>query len=179
MGIDVAFIIVMAIAVIKGFSKGFVVALFSFFAYIIGLAAALKLSVVVAHHFGSSASASGKWIPVLSFALVFIIVVFIVNICGRIIKKVVSLAMLGWIDRLAGILLYVMIYLLIFSVILFFAEKTMLIKPETIAASRVHGFVAPWAPVIIDNLGKILPVFRDLFAQLQIFFGDLGHKLAT
>ena len=80
MGIDVAFIIVMAIAVIKGFSKGFVVALFSFLAYIIGLAAALKLSVVVAHHFGSSWNASGKWIPVLSFALVFIIVVFVVNI---------------------------------------------------------------------------------------------------
>lgn len=178
MGIDIAFIIVMAIAVIKGFSKGFVVAMFSFFAYIIGLAAALKLSVVVAHHFESSSSASGKWIPVLSFALVFIIVIFVVNICGRIIRKAVSLAMLGWIDRLAGILLYVMVYLLIFSVILFFAEKTMLVKPETIASSSVHGFVAPWAPVIIDNLGKIIPVFRDLFTQLQVFFGSLSHKLA-
>lgn len=179
MGIDISFFIIMIIAVIKGFSKGFVVALFSFFAYIIGLAAALKLSVVVAHHFESSSSMPGKWIAVLSFALVFIIVVFIVNICGRILKKAVSLAMFGWIDRIAGIALYIMIYLLIFSVILFFAEKIMLIKPQTVAASKVHGFVAPWAPVIIDNLGKIIPVFRDLFTQLQVFFGSLSHKLAA
>lgn len=178
MVIDVAFFITIAIAVFKGFSKGFVVALFSFFAYIIGLAAALKLSVVVAHHFESS-SMPGKWIVVLSFALVFIIVVFLVNIFGRILKKAVSLAMLGWIDRLAGIVLYILIYVLIFSVILFFAEKTMLIKPETVAASKVHGFVAPWAPIVIDNLGKIVPVFHNLFKQLQLFFGTLSNKLAT
>lgn len=178
MVIDVAFFITMAIAVFKGFSKGFVVALFSFFAYIIGVAAALKLSVVVAYHFESSSSTPAKWIPVLSFALVFIIVVFLVNICGRILKKAASLAMLGSIDRLAGIALYIMIYLLVFSVILFFAEKTMLIKPQTIAASKVHGFVSPWAPVVIDNLGKIIPVFHNLFKQLEIFFGRLSNKLA-
>lgn len=178
MGIDIAFMIVMAIAIVKGFFRGFVVALFSFFAYIIGLAAALKLSVVVAHHFESSSSISSKWIPVLSFALVFIAVVFLVNIFGRILKKTTQLAMLGWIDRLAGIVLYMLIYALIFSVILFFAEKTMMIKPETIAASKVHGFVAPWAPVVIDHIGKIVPVFHDLFTQLETFFGTLGNKLA-
>lgn len=179
MVIDVAFLITMVIAVFKGLSKGFVVALFSFFAYIIGLAAALKLSVVVAHHFRSSSSISEKWIPVLSFVLVFLVVVFLINICARILKKAMSLAMLGWIDRLAGVALYIMIYLLIFSVILFFAEKTMLIKAETIATSKVHGFVAPWAPILIDHLGKIIPVFSNLFKQLEIFFGTLSNKLAA
>lgn len=179
MTIDFAFFIVIALAVFKGFTKGFVVALFSFFAYVIGLAAALKLSIVAAHYFESSSTLPAKWIIVLSFSIVFIAVVFLVNILGRILKKAVSLAMLGWIDRLAGIVLYILIYLLIFSVILFFLEKTMLLQPETIAASKVHGFVAPWAPVVIDNLGKIVPVFHDLFTQLQAFFGRLSDKLAS
>jgi hypothetical protein len=43
----------------------------------------------------------------------------------------------------------------------------------------VQGFVAPWAPILIDHLGKIVPVFSNLFKQLEIFFGTLSNKLAT
>jgi membrane protein required for colicin V production len=177
--IDVAFLIVMIIAVFKGFSKGLVVGIFSFIAFIIGLAAALKLSAVVAHHFDSSAGMAAKWLPVLSFAFVFIVVVLLVNIGARIIRKTISIAMLGWLDKFGGILFYICIYTIIFSVILFFAEKTFLIKPETMAASSVHDFVAPWGPKVINNLGKIIPVFKDLFTQLESFFETLGHKISA
>lgn len=177
--IDVAFFIVMVIAVFKGFTKGFVVGIFSFIAFIIGLAAALKLSAVVAHHLQDSSGVTTKWLPVLSFALVFIVVVLIVNLGARIIKKTIRLAMLGWLDKIAGIILYVIIYTIIFSVILFFAEKTALIKPETIKVSSVYDFVAPWGPAVINRLGKIIPVFKDLFVQLQSFFQNLGDKLAS
>jgi membrane protein required for colicin V production len=176
--IDVAFFIVMVIAVFKGFTKGFVVGIFSFIAFIIGLAAALKLSVIVAHHLQTSSGIAGKWLPVISFALVFIVVVLLVNIGARILKKVISLVMLGWIDKLGGILLYIGIYTIIFSVFLFFGEKTFLIKPGTIEASSVYDYVAPWGPKVMNNLGKIIPVFKDLFLQLQSFFETLGHQVS-
>ncbi|HSV10169.1 MAG TPA: CvpA family protein [Hanamia sp.] len=177
--IDVAFFIVMIVAVFKGFTKGFIVGIFSFIAFIIGLAAALKLSVIVANHLQSSAAISAKWLPVISFAVVFIVVVFLVHIGARILKKAFSLVMLGWIDKVGGILLYTCIYTIIFSVILFFAEKTFLIKPETVATSSVHNYVAPWGPKVLNNLGKIIPVFKDLFSQLQSFFETLGHKIES
>ncbi len=177
--IDIAFLLVMIIAVFKGFSKGFVVGIFSFIAFIIGLAAALKLSAVVAQHLQTASGVSGKWMPFLAFSLVFIVVVLLVNIGAKIIRKTISMAMLGGLDRLAGILLYIIIYTIIFSVLLFFAEKMALLKPETIEASKVYGFVAPWGPAVINNLGKIIPVFKDLFMELQAFFQSLGNKLAT
>src|SRR5665647_206597 len=101
--IDVAFFIVMIIAVFKGFSKGFVVGIFSLVAFIIGLAAALKLSAMVAQHLQTASGITGRWMPLVAFSLVFIVVVLLVNLGARIIKKTVSLAMLGWLDRLAGI----------------------------------------------------------------------------
>ena len=179
MVIDVAFFIMTVIAIFKGFTKGFVVGIFSFIAFIIGLAAALKLSVFVAHQLQGSSGITTKWLPLLSFALVFIVVVLIVNIGPRIIKKTIHLAMLGWIDRLAGIILYIIIYTITFSVILFFAEKMALIKPETIKLSSVYNFVAPWGPAVINHLGKIIPIFKDLFIELQSFFQQLGDKLAS
>ncbi len=169
----------MIIAIFKGFSKGLILGIFSLLAFIIGLAAALKLSVIVAHYLENSSGSSAKWLPVLSFMLVFIIVVLLVNLAARIIKKTISLAMLGWVDRIGGIILYIIIYTIIFSIILFFAEKTFLVKPEVVAASSVHDYVSPWGPKVINNLGKIIPVFKDLFTQLQSFFENIGHKFAV
>lgn len=174
--IDVAFFIIMILAVFNGYSKGVVVGIFSFLAFVIGLAAALKLSTVVAHHLETPGGISSKWLPVISFVLVFIVVAFLVNIGARIIKKTVSLAMLGWLDRIGGIIFYIIIYTIIFSVILFFAEKTFLIKKKTIAGSFVYDYVTPWGPKVMDNLGKMIPIFKDLFSQLQTFFEKLGHN---
>ena len=168
----------MIIAVFKGFSKGFVVGVFSLIAFVIGVAAALKLSALVAQHLQSSSGITARWMPLLAFSLVFLVVVLLVNLGARLIKKTISLAMLGWLDRLAGIFLYLIIYTIIFSVLLFFLEKMALLKPETIRESKTYGFVAPWGPAIINNLGKIIPVFKDLFTQLQSFFQNLGSKLS-
>lgn len=175
MVIDISFLIIMLIAVYKGFSHGLVVAVFSLLAFIIGLAAALKLSVVVSHYLDSSSQAGAKWLTVLSFILVFIAVSLLVNLGARIIRKTVSIAMLGSLDKIGGIIFYMIIYTIIFSVFLFFAEKTGLVSPASIAASRVYDYVSPWGPKVMDNTGKIIPVFRDLFSQLQKFFENIGH----
>ncbi len=177
--IDVAFLIIMLFAFFSGIRKGLIIGIFSFLAFIIGLAAALKLSAVVAKLLANSTGETAKWVPVLSFVLVFVAVALIVHLGARIIKRTISLAMLGWVDKIGGVLFYIVIYTIVFSVVLFFAEKTMLIKPETIATSSVHPYVAPWGPGVINNLGKIIPIFKDLFIQLQAFFENIGHKFAA
>lgn len=176
--IDIAFIIVMIIAIFKGIRKGLVLGIFSLLAFIIGLAAALKLSVVVAAYLKDNAGSFTKWLPVISFMIVFIAVVLLVGLMGRAIKKTMQFAMLGWLDSLGGIVLYVAIYAIIFSIFLFFADKLFLIQPVTIHDSKVYPYVAPWGPKVIDNLGRIIPIFKDMFTQLQDFFGTLANKSA-
>ena len=167
----------MSLAVFKGFSKGFVVGIFSFLAFIIGIAAALKLSSLVAGYLQNSTGVSGKWLVFLSFILVFLAVVLVVNLGARLIKGAIGLALLGWLDKIGGIFLYILIYTLIFSILLFFAEKTSLLNPITLEDSRVYKWVAPWGPRVMDNLGKIIPLFKGMFNDLQAFFESAGSKL--
>ncbi|MEP7251169.1 MAG: CvpA family protein [Ginsengibacter sp.] len=174
--IDVAFIIVMIIAIFKGFSKGFIVGIFSLLAFIIGLAAALKFSAVVAVYLEGKGMHASKWLPLLSFFLVFIVVILLVGLGAKLVKKTVQLAMLGWLDGLLGIFLYIIIYIIIFSTVLFFADKMRLINPHTIEDSYTYKYVSPWGPMVINNLGKIIPVFKDLFLQLEDFFDSLSKK---
>lgn len=177
MFIDIAFAILMILAVVKGLGKGFVVAVFSLLAFFIGLAAALKLSAIVAIRLQESTNISGKWLPVISFLLVFIIVVLLVRLGARWIDKAVQFVWLGWLNRLLGVILYVILYTTIFSIFVFYAVQLNLIRQDTIDASRTYGYIQPWGPYVINSMGKIIPWFKDLFVQLENFFGSFSNKI--
>ena len=87
------------------------------------------------------------------------------------------MALLGWVNRLGGIVFYAALYIIIFSVFLFYADKIHLLKPETIQSSQSYNFVQPWGPVVIDSFGKLIPIFKDMFSDLEAFFGNIGNKI--
>src|SRR5438309_7623343 len=109
--IDTVALVLLLMAVFKGLRKGLIIAVFSFVAFIVGLAAALKLSSVVAGYLGSQVSVSQRWLPVLAFALVFLAVALLVRLGARMLEGAVKLAMLGWLDKLGGVLFFLLIYL--------------------------------------------------------------------
>ncbi|MEO8403908.1 MAG: CvpA family protein [Chitinophagaceae bacterium] len=176
--IDVIFLIILILAIIKGFRRGLILGIFSFLAIIIGLAAAIKLSAIVAHYIGDTVNVSARWLPVISFIVVFLIVLLLVRLGAALIQKSMEVSMLGWVNRLGGILLYAAIYITIYSVLLFYGGKTGIIKPETIQASSTYSFIAPWGPTIIDAFAYILPFFRDMFTELGTFFDGIGKKIS-
>lgn len=175
--IDIIFAILIVLAIIKGYQKGLIIAFFAIIAFILGLAAALKLSAVVAVYLQHSVSVSAKWLPVISFALVFFLVVFLVHLGGKLLEKTFELVLLGWANRLGGVLLYVILYTIIFSVFLFYAEKIKLFEKSTIEASQIYPIVQPFGPKSIEGLGKMIPLFKDSFTNLEDFFGGVSDKI--
>lgn len=174
--IDILFLFILVMAILKGLRRGFIVAVFSIVAFIVGLAAAMKLSTLVAHYLEGSTNISSRWLPFISFLLVFLLVAFVINMVARLIEKSVEFALLGWLNRLLGVVLYLALYTIIFSILLFYAVQMNLIKPETLQASRSYGFIEPWGPRSINALGAVIPWFRDMFEQLKEFFGGWPQK---
>jgi membrane protein required for colicin V production len=177
MVLDIIVAVILILAVVKGYRQGLIVALFSVIAFIIGLAAALKLSVVVAGYIGQAVKISDKWLPIISFAIVFLIVVLLVRLGARFIQKTVEFAMLGWLNRLSGILLYAGLYILIFSILIFYADQLGFIKPETKNESVTYAYIQPWGPKLMEGLGKIIPIFKGMFSDLEDFFDGVSKQV--
>jgi membrane protein required for colicin V production len=177
MFIDLFFAVIIIMACIKGFTKGLIIAVFSIVAFIVGLAAALKLSTAVAAWLGTSVSVSAKWLPFISFALVFFIVILLVRWGAKLIEKIFKMALLGWVNKLGGIVFYLALYTIIFSIFLFYAEKIQLIQPSVIQASSTYAYVQPWGPKVIDSIGTVLPLFKDMFTELSNFFGKVSTNI--
>lgn len=176
--IDIIFAIIMVLAIFKGYRRGLIVGLFSFIAIIIGLAAAMKLSAVVAGYIGDAVNVSAKWLPILSFAIVFLIIIFLVKLGAKAIERTVQFVMLGWVNKLGGIILYAGLYIIVFSVIIFYAEQIHLVKPDTISNSATYTFIQPWGPRAINAFGAIIPIFKDLFEELQHFFDGISKDIS-
>jgi membrane protein required for colicin V production len=168
--IDIVFLIFMIIAIVKGYKEGLIVAVFSFVAIVIGLVAAMKLSVYVADRLREQTNISPSTLPFLSFALVMMGVMMLVRLGAAALQKVTEMVFLGWANKLAGIVLYVVIYIVILSVVLFYVEKGFPPSKNTIEASQTYDFIKPWGPKVIDGIGNVIPLFQDMFSSLTDFF---------
>jgi len=175
--IDLILSVIILIAIFKGYQRGLIIGLFSLVSVIIGLAAAMKLSTVVAGYIGEAVNVSDEWLPVISFAIVFIVVVLLIRLGANAIERTVEVVMLGWLNKLGGIIFYVAIYTVVFSVLLFYAEQVNLVRPETIEKSISYSYVQPWGPRVINSVGSIVPLFRDMFAELERFFENVSKEI--
>ncbi|MHA4811972.1 CvpA family protein [Flavitalea flava] len=175
--IDVLFLIIIALAVFKGFRQGLIIAVFSGLAFIIGLAAAIKLSAAVAGYLKENMHMSTRWLPVLAFLLVFIGVILVVRWGAKLAETVVDLAMMGWLNKLGGIVLYILVYAIILSVLLFYAVQVHFVSDATLASSRVYPYIRPLGKEAIEGFGKIVPFFKGMFTELENFFAHLTASL--
>jgi len=176
--LDIVFAVIVIFAIIKGYRRGLIVGFFSLIAIVIGLAAAIKLSAVVADYIGKAVKISDRWLPVISFALIFLVVVLLVRLGANAIQKLTESVMLGWVNRLGGIIFYIIIYTTIFSVLIFYGEQLKIIQPAVKDKSVTYSFIQPWAPRAINTIGAVIPVFKNMFTDLENFFGTVSDKIS-
>jgi membrane protein required for colicin V production len=176
--IDLVFAVILALAAIRGYQRGLITGVFSLVALIIGLAAAIKLSAVVAVYIGNTVKVSERWLPVISFVVVFIIVVLLIRLGANFIEKIIEMASFGWLNRLGGVVLYAVIFTIVYSIILFYAEQMTLIQQVAIKNSVTYSFIRPWGPQVINGLASFIPFFKDMFSELQTFFGGVANTIS-
>ena len=174
--IDIIAGILIITAIIKGLRRGLIVAIFSIIAFIVGIAAAMKLSVVVAGQLQDSVNISAQWWPVISFLLVFVVVVLLVRLLANMIEKAVEWTLLGWVNKLGGVILYVLMYIVSFSVLLFYAEQINLLSKDTTESSLTYQAIRPFGPWAIDAFGYLIPLFKDMFGELEQFFDRIARQ---
>lgn len=178
MVIDICLLSLLVLAIFKGIKQGLVVAIFSFFAIILGLAAAVKMSTLIAKWLSATINIHAGWLPFLAFIIIIIVVGIVVRICAAVLETTLQFSMLGWLNKLGGIIFYCCIYVTVFSVLIFYLAQLHLLKPPVIASSVAYPYIQNWGPNIIDLFAKIIPIFKGMFDELTKFFDSLSKNFA-
>ncbi len=155
---------------IRGYMKGFIIAVFSVLSIVLGVICALKLSGVFSEWLLEKGWLTSGWVQLISYAVLFVGVILLVRLLASLLKATTRLAMLGWLDGVLGGLLYSFLGLFIWSSLIWLATQMNLIKPDMSAASRTLPYIEPVAPWVVQKAGVILPFAEDLMEDLNNYF---------
>lgn len=146
--LDVIIIACMVFLIVRGIFRGFIREVGSLAGVILGIWLA-SLYQPQMTDFLKSFLPSGKFLSLISFALIFLVVLVLCNVVGWLLKKLVKKIFLGWADRTLGAALAVLKGVLItyFAIVLltFFVPS----KSNLIADSKL-------APIIINSYQSIV-----------------------
>jgi membrane protein required for colicin V production len=174
MFIDIVVLVAIIGGAWKGYQKGLLMALFSTISLLVGLAAAVKLSSIVGPWLAASFQIESKYLPFISFALVLVSVVILIRFFASMVQKTFEAIKMGFINRIGGMALYLFLYISLISVVLYYLQKMAVLSDDIIKQSATAPYILPWGPAVLDALGAILPVFENMFNELNGFFDEVA-----
>jgi membrane protein required for colicin V production len=164
--------------VYKGWTKGFIMAVVTFVSFFAALALALQFSGWVEGYLKKQTASSNDWFAFLAFLLVLIGAMIGIRILGKIVEKSVELVMLGIVNRLAGILLYLFIYVSIFAVVLVYLKQFEILGNETAIHSKSYTYMINFGGWVIDLFAEWLPAIKNLFNDTKEFIQQKSQTVA-
>jgi len=154
--LDIIFLILFGWAAYNGFKKGFILQVASLAALFLGIYGAIKFSGIISHLLSEKMNISGGYLPIISFAVIFIAIIIIIHILARIAEKIVEFIALGFINKIFGAVFNIIKYSLIISVFLVildnFDHRIHFLPQKQIKKSVFHAPLYVLAPLIYPYL---------------------------
>jgi membrane protein required for colicin V production len=153
--IDLLFALLLGWAIFMGVRKGLVIQLTAVLALLLGIYVSFKFSYFMARWI-TDFGVGSKAVSITSFSLTFIGVVAAARLLGSVADRIIRVALLGWLNRLLGVVFAVVKMTLITSVALFIInsiDKELSFMPrEQVQRSKFYKPVSSIAPTLLKFL---------------------------
>ena len=157
---DILIIIISVYCVVRGLFRGLVKEVSSIFGVLGGFFAAYSYYPQIANLLTRLVT-DEAYRNILAFLIIFCCVLILINVLGIIIKYLLNIAFLGWVDRVFGLLFGMTKGILIVSV-LFIILTTFLTQGAPIIK---NSLLAPHVMLVSENMAKV--VSADMKRKFQ------------
>lgn len=167
--LDLLLLLPLGVGTVQGYRRGLVLEAVSLLAFVLGVVGGLSLlsvAVPVVRHYVGEAFGL---LPLVSFLLVMVLIMWGVHLLGGLVKTAVHLTPLGVLDHLLGAAAGGLKWLLGLSLLLHGLQLSgvHLLTPRLAAGSRVLPLVQAATPVALRLTGYVLPFATGLLARLK------------
>lgn len=101
--LDIILLICFVPAIFQGVRKGFIAQAISIISIILGIWASARFANIVTAWIAQYITASEQVLKVVAFALILVLVFLVLAALGKMLEGVFRLAMLGWLNKLLGV----------------------------------------------------------------------------
>ena len=163
---DILIIVILGYSLIRGLFRGLVKEVSSIIGVFGGFYAAYTYYKTLAKLFSGLIN-DVSYLNILSFLIIFCGVLIVVSVLGVIIKYLLNIAFLGWVDRIGGLIFGITKAILIVSV-LFISLTAFLPKGSAFIKNSV---LAPHVSWVSENMAKV--VSQEMKIDFMTKLGEL------
>ncbi|MBU2599023.1 CvpA family protein [bacterium] len=152
-GLDLALLVVLSISAIIGLWKGITRGIFSLIAIITGVVISSKYYLIVSialHNYIKSS----LWSNIVSFIIILTIITLIISLMGTLVKRLMGILALGWIDHLGGLAFGVVRGILIGGLVIMMMNIFPIEEGKKVLAKST---LSPHLLQVTKNLLSLLP----------------------
>ncbi len=102
--LDIILLICFIPALVQGFRKGFISQAIAIISIIAGVWMSARFADVVSGWLGQYIQGSEQVLKVVAFALIIVAVIVGLTLLGKLLESTIRLVMLGWVNRLLGVI---------------------------------------------------------------------------
>lgn len=154
--LDIILLICFIPGIIRGISKGFLEQALSLAGIVLSVWAAFKFSALVCGWLKPYLSLSETTLNVVAFALILIAVSIVVLLVAKLLTKVLEMSMLGWLDKILGLVFALVVNALLLGVFVILFDTLNLkfgfVKPEVLDGSIVYTTLRDFCYLVFPYL---------------------------
>lgn len=169
--LDILLLIPLLFGAYLGYKKGLLLEIVSLVALIVAIIGAFKLldfgMDLLQPYFENWEQA----LPIISFILLFVGILLLVNLVGKIVKKILDMTLLGGLDNFAGSVIGLLKWAFGVSLVLWLGESIEIsISADMAEGTYIYPIVASIAPFVVELISDYMPFIQEVFDQLKSQF---------
>jgi membrane protein required for colicin V production len=166
MWLDIVTGTVLIIAILQGYRNGLIRAIISFFSLFIGLVLAFQLAGYVSIQLKEHTKIASQWLPFIAFLVVLILVMILLKMLTGVLQQTADWLMLGWLNKLLGMVLYAFVYCTIISAILYFMQLLGVLEKAKMEAAYSYSYLESWWPYFMKKLSLWVPSIKSTLSTV-------------
>jgi membrane protein required for colicin V production len=170
MWLDILTGTLLIVAILQGIRNGLIKAILSFFSLFIGLIVAYQLAGWVANQLKQHTKIESNWLPFISFVVVLLLVLFLIKWVSGLLQQTAELLLLGWLNRVLGIVLYGFIYITIWSAVVYFLEILGVLEAVKMKDAYSYAYLHKWWPYCMEKMSLWLPFIKTTITTFSTTF---------
>ena len=166
--LDIILLIPLVFGAFLGFKKGLLLEIVGVLAFILALIGGFKLMETGMVYLSDYFEDLGQLLPFISFIIIFLAIILLVNMIGKLVKKMLDMTLLGGFDKFAGAILGIVKWAIGVSIILWLVNNFGVELPGQEQENLVlYPFLTELGPKLISSLDVVLPFAKDMIESIK------------
>ncbi len=152
---------------ISGFKKGLLLEVIGILAFILAIIGGFKLMEFGMTKLDDYLDGFDNLLPFISFLIIFLAIILLVNLLGKAVKKMVDMTLLGGVDNIAGAVIGIAKWAIGLSIVLWLLNNYGIELPGQDQELVLYPFLTELAPNVIEAAAFVLPFAQDMFDSIK------------